>query len=94
MYLYTYSDSFVNDFNVWSNYKSVYSSISLISKVSDFRTEYNVQSGSINVTDIDYYEHDGEMLERIGCAKFNFEAINNQNEIIKIEDGNFAITGY
>jgi hypothetical protein len=34
------------------------------------------------------------MLERIGCAKFNFEAINNKNEILKIENGNFSITGY
>jgi hypothetical protein len=94
LYLYTLSDNFIKDFYVWPNDKSVTSFFSVHSKISDFNSSYDIESGVVSINSIDYYEHEGEILERIGNATFELEAKNDKDEIIKIENGNISITGF
>jgi len=92
--LKTFSSNFIKEYHILSFPMSSTLNFSLISKISDFRAKYKGQSGSMKVSELDDYEKDGIILQRIGKARFEFDAKSDENETIKIRNGNFSIIGF
>ncbi len=90
----SFSNDFIGEHNFGFLDKYLKVILNLSSKNSDFHDFYIAYTGSVFINDTHYYEEDGVVFQKIAKTNFNFEAQNIDKEIIKINDGNFSISGF
>lgn len=92
--LRTLSHNFIKEFHFWPKFNTLYFKLSILSSSVPSRSEWIGYSGHFDVSSIDTIKENGEFFQRIGTAKFEIEANNENFERINIHDGNFSIHGY
>ncbi len=60
----------------------------------NYITDYNGISGSVMIEAMEDYIHEGDTLQRVSKARFDFDAVSESGELIKIRDGHFQRNGY